>query len=86
MDCSVEISMYLLNKDYKPSIIQFIENLIKIPFIKVNTNGMSTQVFGDYTILMNAINKEMENTFLSEDKVVFTLKVINSNLEEKPNF
>ena len=78
--------MYPLNKDYKPSIIQFIKNLRKHPFIKVNRNGMSTQVFGDYTRVMKAINKEMENTFLSEDKVVFTLKVMNSNLEEKPNF
>ena len=86
MDCSVEISMYPLNKNYKPSIIQFIKNLRKHPFIKVNTNGMSTQVFGDYIRVMNAINKEMENIFLSEDKVVFTLKVMNSNLEEKPNF
>ena len=86
MDCSVEISMYPLNKDYKPSIIQFIKNLRNYPFIKVNTNGMSTQVFGDYIRVMNAINKEMENIFLSEDKVVFTLKVMNSNLEEKPNF
>ncbi len=86
MDCSVEISMYPLNKNYKPSIIQFIKNLRKHPFINVNTNGMSTQVFGDYTRVMKAINKEMENTFLSEDKVVFTLKVMNSNLEEKPNF
>ena len=78
--------MYPLNKDYKPSIIQFIKNLRNYPFIKVNTNGMSTQVFGDYIRVMNAINKEMENIFLSEDKVVFTLKVMNSNLEEKPNF
>ena len=86
MQCSVEISMYPLNKDYKPSIIQFVKNLKKYPFIKVNTNGMSTQVFGDYTRVMKAIKKEMENTFLSEDKAVFTLKIINSNLEEKPNF
>ena len=86
MDCSEEISMYPLNKDYKPSIIQFIKTLRSHPFIKVNTNGMSTQVFGDYTRVMNAINKEMENIFLSEDKVVFTLKVMNSNLEETPKF
>ena len=77
--------MYPLNKDYKSSIIQFVKKLRNHPFIKVNTNGMSTQIFGDYTRVMKAINTEMENTFLSEDKVVFTLKVMNSNLEEKPN-
>jgi len=47
---------------------------------------MSTQVFGEYKRAMNAINTEMENTFLNENSVVFTLKIINSDLEEKPNF
>ncbi|MBT3621382.1 hypothetical protein OAV36_03910 [Flavobacteriales bacterium] len=86
MDCSVEISMYPLKEDFKPSIIQFIKNLRKYPFVKVDTNGMSTQVFGDYKQVMNAINSEMESTFLNENSVVFTLKVINSDLEEKPSF
>ncbi len=86
MECSVEISMYPLKEDFKPSIIQFIKNLRKYPFVKVDTNGMSTQVFGDYKRVMNAINTEMENTFLNENSVVFTLKVINSDLEEKPSF
>jgi len=86
MECSVEISMYPLNKNYKPSIISFIKNLRKHPFIKVETNGISTQVFGDYSRLMKAINYEIENSFLSEEKVVFNLKIINTNLEEKPNF
>lgn len=86
MECSVEISMYPLKEDFKPSIIAFIKNLRKYPFIKVETNGMSTQVFGDYKRVMNAINTEMENTFLNEKSVVFTLKVINSDLEEKPKF
>ena len=86
MDCSVEISMYPLKEDFKPSIIQFIKNLRKYPFVKVDTNGMSTQVFGDYKQVMNGINSEMESTFLNENSVVFTLKVINSDLEEKPSF
>ncbi|MEZ7837786.1 MAG: hypothetical protein QMC03_02465 [Flavobacteriales bacterium] len=86
MTTSVEISMYPLKEDYKPSIIAFIKNLRNYPFIKVNTNGMSTQVFGDYKRVMNAINTEMENTFLKSNSVVFNLKVINADLEEKPTF
>ncbi len=86
MVCSVEISMFPLKEDFKPSIIVFIKNLRKYPFLKAVTNGMSTQVFGEYKRVMNAINTEMENTFLKENSVVFTLKVINSDLEEKPNF
>jgi len=86
MVCSVEISMYPLNENFKSSIIAFIKNLRKYSFVKVTTNGMSTQVFGEYKRVMNAINTEMENTFLNENSVVFNLKVINSDLEEKPNF
>jgi uncharacterized protein YqgV (UPF0045/DUF77 family) len=82
----VEISMYPLKEDFKPSIIAFIKNLRKYSFLKVDVNGMSTQVFGEYKSLMNAVNTEMENTFLNENSVVFNLKVINSYLEEKPNF
>ena len=78
--------MYPLKEDFRPSIIAFIKNLRKYSFLKVDTNGMSTQVFGEYKRVMNAINNEMENTFLNENSVVFNLKVINSYLEEKPNF
>ena len=84
MDCSVEISMYPLKENFKPSIISFIKKLREYPNIKVDTNGMSTQVFGDYTKVMHSINTEIENTFLNENSVVFNLKVINSDLEEKP--
>ena len=86
MVCSVEISMYPLKENFKPSIIAFIKNLRKYPSIKVTTNGMSTQVFGEYKRVMNSIHTEMENTFINENSVVFNLKVINSDLEEKPNF
>ena len=86
MVCSVEISMYPLKEDFKPSIITFIKNLRKYSFLKVDTNGMSTQVFGEFKRVMNAINTEMENTYLNENSVVFNLKVINSYLEEKPKF
>jgi uncharacterized protein YqgV (UPF0045/DUF77 family) len=86
MDCSVEISMYPLNADYEPSIIAFIKRLRKHPFIKLETNGMSTQVFGPYDRVMKAINTEMQRTFKEEGKVVFNLKVLHGNLEKKPTF
>ena len=83
MECSVEISMYPLNSDYKPAIIDFIKRLRKHPFISIETNGMSTQVFGDYNRVIKAINTEIKNTFTEEGKVVFNLKVMNQILSEK---
>lgn len=86
MECSIEISMYPINNNYKPAIIDFIKRLRKHPFINIETNGMSTQVFGDYDRVMKAINTEIKNTFIKEVKVVFNMKVMNKILSEKPQF
>jgi len=86
MECSVEISMYPLNADYKPAIITFIKRLHQHAFITVETNGMSTQVFGNYQRVMNAVKTEIEHTFKEEGKVVFNMKVMNGDLSEKPQF
>lgn len=86
MNCSVEISMYPLHQQYVDPIIDFIKELRSYPDLEVETNGMSTQVFGDYEIVMGALNSEMKEVFLNNKKVVFNLKVINSHLQEKPQF
>ena len=83
MRCSVEISMYPLDVNYIEPITLFIKRLKKQSFISVETNGMSTQVFGDFDNVMTAIQKEMKNSFLLEQKVVFNMKVINAHLQEK---
>ena len=85
MKCSVEISMYPLDVNYIEAISLFINNLKKHPFITLETNSMSTQVFGDYDNVMIAIQKEMKNSFLLQQKVVFNMKVVNTHLQEKPS-
>ena len=52
MKCSVEISMYPLEKKYKDHIKCFIKKLRNYKTIKVISNGMSTQIFGDYDNVM----------------------------------
>lgn len=86
MECSLEISMYPIDNNYKLAIIDFIKRIRKHPFIIIETNGMSTQVFGDYNRVMKAINTEIKNTFSKEGKVVFNMKVINQTLSVKPKF
>ena len=86
MNCSVEISMYPLDQQYVDPIINFINELRSYPNLEVETNGMSTQVFGNYEAVMGALNSEMKEVFLNDKKVVFNLKVINSHLQEKPQF
>ena len=85
MKCSVEISMYPLDVNYIEPITFFIKRLKRYPFISLETNGMSTQVFGDYDNVMTAIQQEMKNSFLLQQKVVFNMKVVNTHLQEKPS-
>lgn len=86
MQCSVEISMYPLDKNYIEPIIRFIKKIRSYPNLSIETNGMSTQIFGQYDDVMNALQVEIKNCFELQEKVVFNLKVINSSLQEKPKF
>ena len=86
MKCSVEISMYPLKKKYNDHIICFIKNLRNYKNIEVISNGMSTQIFGDYDDLITIVNKEIKLAFKSKNKIVFNLKIVNSDLSKLEDF
>ena len=80
MIISVEISKYPLNQNYIPHIQDFIDRLNTYPKIKVITNTMSTQVFGEYDDVMNALKNEIKTSFEKEVKQVMVVKFINGDL------
>ena len=82
MNTSVEISYYPLNVEYIPPIKDFIERMNKYDELRVQTNGMSTQVFGEYAIVMKALTIEIEKSFELPHSV-FVLKIINADLDIK---
>ena len=77
MDISVEISLYPLDKKYLSRIDEFIKRLNGYDSIEVRTNPMSTQIFGDYEIIMKILKKEIRNTFNTKVDSVLNLKIIN---------
>jgi uncharacterized protein YqgV (UPF0045/DUF77 family) len=81
MRTSVEISYYPLNQEFIPHIKDFIDRLNTHQGIVVRTNTMSTQVFGEYKAVMDAIVCEIEKSF-SLPHSVFVMKVINADLEK----
>lgn len=86
MNCSVEISMYPLDKKYKKHIIEFIKKLRLYKSIKVISNGMSTQIFGNFTHITQALNHEIQLAFKNKIPIVFNLKIINSDLSKIEEF
>lgn len=77
MQVSVDISLYPLQADYEPAIIQFIQRLQQHPALRVATNELSTHVTGEYDVLMPLLQQEMKATFASGAKYAFVLKVLN---------
>ena len=77
MDISVEISLYPLDKKYLSRIDEFIKRLNGYDSIEVRTNPMSTQIFGDYEIIMKILKTEIRIIFNKKVDSVFNLKVIN---------
>lgn len=77
MKTSVEISMYPLDAEYGTPILKFIERLRQNDGLAIQTNTMSTQVFGEYDVVMNAIQKEMKVSFEENETVVMVMKVLN---------
>ena len=83
MKTSVEISYYPLSENYLKPIGDFIDRLNTYEELIVKTNGMSTQVFGDYDAVMKAITREIK-TSIELPHSVFVMKVINADLQVIP--
>jgi len=77
MKISVEISMYPLQEAYETPILQFIERLRAYPELVVRTNNMSTQIFGEYDTLTQALTREIKSSFQEGIPSVMVMKWIN---------
>jgi uncharacterized protein YqgV (UPF0045/DUF77 family) len=82
MKTSVEISYYPLDQEFIPPIKDFIERINKYEGVIARTNGMSTQVFGEYDIVMQSLTAEIKKSFENPHSV-FIMKVINADLDTK---
>lgn len=81
MKASVDISYYPLQPEFVTPILDFIKRLNEYDEIVAQTNGMSTQVFGEYAELMKILTVEIEKSFEIPHSV-FVLKIINADLKK----
>lgn len=78
MQVAVDISLYPLDTDYVPPIKDVIERFNSHEGIEVWTNAMSTQLVGDYDVVMDALKAEIGATFESLPKAVFAIRILNN--------
>lgn len=78
MRVAADISLYPLDADFIPPIKDVIERLNAHPELEVVTNPMSTQVRGEYAVVMAALSREIGTTFERVPKAVFAIRILNN--------
>jgi uncharacterized protein YqgV (UPF0045/DUF77 family) len=81
MRVAVDISLYPIADEFIPPIDDVIERLNSHESLEVTTNPMSTQVFGEYDVVMAALNREIKTTFESSPRAVFAIKILNNPID-----
>lgn len=80
MKISIELSLYPLAMDnFKDEIWAFIKRLRQVDGLNVVTNGMSTQVFGDYDLAVNNVMREIKQVHSTTNAAVFVCKFISGD-------
>ncbi|HOJ19300.1 MAG: hypothetical protein GX452_08405 [Ignavibacteriales bacterium] len=83
MQASIEMSLYPLKESYKEIIKKFLEDIRKSnENLLIETNPMSTQIFGDYDEIMDLLRREIKPV-LEKNKAVFVVKFLGTNLKEE---
>jgi len=80
MRISIELSLYpLAEEQYKSEIWAFIKRLRNTEGLQVVTNGMSTQVFGDYDLAVSKVMAEIKHVHSTTGAAVFVCKFISGD-------
>jgi uncharacterized protein YqgV (UPF0045/DUF77 family) len=80
MQLSAEISLYPLADEYLEVIKGFVERLAEYDDLVVQTNTMSTQVFGEFRRVMAVLSDELERVYQQVPSQVLVCKFINRDL------
>jgi len=78
MQVAVDISLYPLDEDFIPPIKNVIERLSQHAGVEVEYNRMSTQLRGDFDVVMPVLFAEVRTTFENVPKAVFAIKILNN--------
>lgn len=78
MNISIEISLYPLDKEFKPIIKEFINKIKSYDDISVIYNNISTQFTGEYNMVFDVLKNEIKPVF-DKHKAVFVMKVLSGN-------
>jgi len=81
MRITAEISFYPLTDDYAVGIKAFLDRMAAHPEIRLETNPVSTLVFGEHETVMNLLRDEMARSFEEYGTAIFVCKFVGRDLD-----
>lgn len=86
MNISVELTFSPLQDDFEDHIITFIKRL-RNSGLTVLENPLSTQVYGEYELVMGVLHSEIKTAFDLMDKGLLFMKIVKSDRSDyEPHF
>lgn len=86
MRISVELTFSPLQDDFDEHIINFIKKL-RASGLTILENPLSTQVYGDFDLVMKTLNAEIKNAFELMNTGLLYMKIVKSDRSDyEPNF
>ena len=86
MKISVELTLTPLQDNFETPIIEFIKILRSSRFT-VLENPLSTQIYGEYDLLMPFLNKAIKETFNKTENCVLQMKLVTTDRSNyEPDF
>ncbi len=83
MNVSIEISLYPLDHNYVPPIIDFIDRCKKHSSLTIQVQPMSTLITGNYDVIMDILKVELKTTFAQNLTSVGVIKIVNLDLIDR---
>ena len=86
MKLSIELTLSPLKNDFIPSVKLFIKQLRGLGF-DIIENPLSTQIYGDFDLIMNKLVPLIKKTFDEEESIMLHLKMVKGDRSQyKPDF
>lgn len=83
LQISVEVSMYPLTENYIPPIDNFLSQLHLVEGLKVQTNNMSTQIFGPSDLVFTTVHNLVYDAYKGGNQYSFVMKVLNGDVSSQ---
>lgn len=80
LSTSIEVSMYPLRDEFIPHIDRFLEIVHQTKGLHIETNVMSTQVFGPFDLAFDTVQSAIKQIYADGGQFPFVIKVLNGDV------